>query len=98
MQDKITIDGIEYTKTSPSGPWTVYIIESGWTICGDKETRDDSSITVHNAHCIRKYGDGIGVTAIADKRGLVTDSFKSNVTVPIGKVLFSFSMPEDWSL
>jgi len=100
MSDKpqtISIDGIDYTRTNTQGAWTTVIIKGGWTLTG-KVNDDNENMTISDPYCVRKYGDGTGVTGIASKTGTVFESFGvEEVKIPVGNILFHYVMPDGWS-
>lgn len=75
---------------------TVYVIESGWILCGEETENTNENIMIKNASVVRRWDNGRGIGGLANPayKGEYKLDFIGDVQINKNKLLFS--IPCQW--
>ncbi len=92
----ITVDGVEYTRKTSTGPWSYAVVKGGWIFVGKLQEHSED-LSIKEAYVVRYHRGGGGLGDIATKNKLKLDCVNSDCLIPRSEVTLIAKLPDGWS-
>jgi hypothetical protein len=99
MQDRITVNGIEYQAIKPNGKRAVVVVDRGWIFAGDL-TEESGRIYLDRAVWVFRW-ESIGfdgVLANPKTNRAQIRKLEHRVDIPAGAEVYRIPVADDWGL